>query len=189
MDGLELMATALAVSLDALAAAAATGAMLDDAKFTQALKVGVCFGLFQAVMPAIGLIAGQGLRSCLLVLDHWAAFGLLMITGSRMIWEELHSCPGDERPADPLNLSRLLVLGVATSIDALAVGVSLAVTGEYAVQHGLAIGMTTFVLSTLGVLMGGKLKGILHRKAGVTGGVILLIIGANILAEHLMKGI
>jgi putative Mn2+ efflux pump MntP len=188
MDGLELLATALAVSLDALAAAAATGAMLNGVKLRQALKVGACFGLFQAVMPAIGLMAGLGLRSCLLMLDHWAAFGLLIITGSRMIWEELRDCPEAECPANPIGMSRLLLLGLATSMDALAVGVSLAVSGEYAVQHGLVIGLTTFALCTPGVLLGAKLKGLLRHRAGVAGGVILIIIGLKILIEHLMEG-
>ena len=189
MDGVELMATALAVSLDALAASAATGALLNKAKLHQALKVGLCFGLFQAVMPAIGLMAGRGLRICLLMLDHWAAFGLLLITGWRMIWEEIKRCPDDECPADPLKWGRLLILGLATSMDALAVGVSLAVSGEYDVRHGLVIGLTTFVLCTLGVLLGGRLKRLLHRRAGVAGGAMLLLIGMKILIEHLIKGI
>ena len=189
MDGLELMATALAVSLDALAAAAAIGALLDKVKIRQALKVGVCFGLFQAVMPAIGLLTGRGLRYCLLLLDHWAAFGLLCITGMRMIWEEMKSCPEEECVADPVSWGRLLLLGAATSMDALAVGVSLAVTGEYAVQHGLVIGFTTFALCTPGVMVGAKLKRFLRRRAGVAGGVILLLIGIRILLEHLWKGI
>ena len=189
MDGLELMATALAVSLDALAAAAATGALLNGVKLSQALKVGACFGLFQAVMPAIGLMAGRGLRIFLLLLDHWAAFGLLIITGARMIWEELRVCPESECPANPLGLRRLLLLGLATSVDALAVGVSLAVTGEYNVSHGLVIGLTTFALCTPGVMLGTKLKSLLRRRAGMAGGIILILIGLMILIEHLVEGI
>ncbi len=188
MDGLELMATALAVSLDALAAAAATGALLNRAKLRQALKVGACFGLFQAVMPAIGLMTGRGLRICFLMLDHWAAFGLLMITGARMIWEELRCSPDAECPVHPLGLNRLLLLGLATSMDALAVGVSLAVSGEYNASHGLVIGFTTFALCTPGVMLGSKLKGLLRRRAGVVGGIILIMIGLKILIEHLMEG-
>lgn len=188
MDGLELMATALAVSLDALAAAAATGALLNGVKLKQALKVGVCFGLFQAVMPAIGLMAGRGLRTCLLMLDHWAAFGLLLITGARMIWEELRGCHDAECPANPLGLSRLLLLGLATSVDALAVGISLAVSGAYNVLQGLVIGLTTFALCTPGVMLGARLKDLLRRKAGVAGGMILILIGLKILIEHLTEG-
>ena len=169
--------------------AAATGALLSSARLRHALKVGLCFGLFQAVMPAIGRMAGRGLRACLLMLDHWAAFGLLLITGLRMIWEELKRCREDECPGDPLQCGRLLMLGLATSIDALAVGVSLAVSGGYDARHGLVIGMTTFVLCTLGVLLGGRLKHLLHRRAGVAGGLMLLMIGAKILIEHLIKGI
>jgi putative Mn2+ efflux pump MntP len=188
MDGLELMATALAVSLDALAAAAATGALLNGVKLKQALKVGVCFGLFQAVMPAIGLMAGRGLRTCLLMLDHWAAFGLLFITGARMIWEELRGCHDVECPVNPLGLSRLLLLGLATSVDALAVGISLAVSGAYNVSQGLVIGLTTFALCTPGVMLGARLKDLLRRKAGVAGGMILILIGLKILIEHLTEG-
>jgi putative Mn2+ efflux pump MntP len=184
---MELIATALAVSLDALAAAAATGALLHKAKLRQALKVGACFGLFQAVMPAIGLMTGRGLRTCLL-LDHWAAFGLLIITGARMIWEELRCSPDAECPVHPLGLSRLLLLGLATSMDALAVGVSLAVSGEYNVLHGLVIGLTTFALCTPGVKLGARLKGFLRRRAGVAGGIILILIGLKILIEHLTEG-
>lgn len=189
MDGLELMITALAVSLDALAAAAATGAMLPRPGIRNALKVGLCFGLFQALMPAIGLVAGRSLRFCLLALDHWAAFGLLFITGWRMIWDELQKCPEEDCLGDPMHFGRLLILGAATSMDALAVGVSLAVSGGYLVQHGLVIGLTTFAICTVGVLAGGKMKAILHRRAGIMGGVMLLLIGLKILIEHLIKGI
>ena len=189
MDGLELMVTALAVSLDALAAAAATGAMLSRPSLASALKVGLCFGVFQAVMPAIGLYAGLNLRSCLLALDHWAAFGLLFITGFRMIWEELKKCPEDTCPSDPMQFGRLLILGAATSMDALAVGVSLAVSGEYMAHHALVIGLTTFAICTAGFLAGAKMKEILHRRAGIVGGAMLLLIGCKILIEHLLKGI
>ena len=189
MGSLELMVTALAVSLDALAAAAATGAMLKKPSFLKALKVGLCFGLFQALMPAVGLMAGRSLRSCLLVLDHWAAFGLLLITGWRMIWDELKKDPENDCVGDPMHWGRLLVLGAATSMDALAVGVSLAVSGDYAMQHGLVIGLTTFALCTIGVLVGTKMKEVLSQKAGIVGGVMLLLIAIKILSEHLIKGI
>ncbi len=188
MDGLELMVTALAVSLDALAVAAATGAMLQRPGIKNALKVGLCFGLFQALMPAIGLWAGRGVRFCLLALDHWAAFGLLFITGSRMIWDELKKCPEEDCPGDPMHFGRLMMLGAATSMDALAVGVSLAVSGGYMVHHGLVIGLTTFFICTAGVLAGGKMKKLLHRRAGIAGGAMLLLIGLKILIEHLLKG-
>lgn len=189
MDGLELMITALAVSLDALAAAAATGAMLPRPNLASALKVGLCFGVFQALMPAIGLYAGLNLRAGLLALDHWASFGLLLITGWRMIWEEMKKCPEEKCTADPMHMGRLLILGAATSMDALAVGVSLAVSGGYLSHHALVIGLTTFVICTIGFLAGSKMKKILHQKAGAAGGIMLILIGFKILIEHLIKGI
>ncbi len=189
MDGVELMVTALAVSLDALAAAAATGAMLSRPNLSSALKVGLCFGVFQALMPAIGLFAGLNLRSCLLALDHFAAFGLLLITGLRMIWEEMKKRPEDACPGDPMHFGRLLILGAATSMDALAVGVSLAVSGGYMAYHALVIGMTTFAVCTAGFLAGTKMKKALRGRAGIIGGVMLILIGSKILIEHLLKGI
>ena len=185
----ELLLTALALSMDALAAAAATGALLDKVTVSQAIRVGAWFGLFQALMPVIGIIVGQGLHEYLLALEHWAAFGLLTFTGGRMIWEDIR--PGAEfsSEGDPLAVGRLLMLAVATSLDALAAGVSLAMTGGFETIHGLVIGCTTFSLCVPAVLMGEKLNRLMKRRAGLFSGTVLLLIGIKILLEHLIRGL
>ena len=154
------------------------------------MGVGACFGLFQALMPALGLAMGRGMRPSLMLLDHWAAFGLLLLVGGHMIWEEMH--PGPRLPqgaGSPLAPGRLLLLAVATSLDAWAVGVSLAMGGGYHACHGLFIGGVTFALCTPGVLLGKRLKGVWGHRAGLLGGGILLLMAVRILAEHLVRGI
>jgi putative Mn2+ efflux pump MntP len=185
----ELLLTALALSMDALAAAAATGALLEKVTVSQAVRVGAWFGLFQGLMPVIGIIAGQGLHECLLALEHWVAFGLLAAIGGRMIWEDIR--PGAEfsGEGDPLAVGRLFMLAVATSLDALAVGVSLAMTGGFEPTHGLVIGCTTFSLCVPAVLMGEKLNRLMKRRAGLFSGAVLFLIGVKILLEHLIWGI
>lgn len=183
------MLMALALSMDALAAAAATGALLTRVTVPQAVRVGAWFGLFQGLMPMVGIIAGQGLHAFLLTLEHWAAFGLLAVTGGRMIWEDIR--PGAEASSegDPLAFGRLLMLSVATSLDALAAGVSLAMTGGFGTCHGLVIGLTTFSLCVPAVLMGEKLGRLIKRRAGLFSGAVLVLMGLKILLEHLIRGI
>ena len=185
----ELLLTAVAVAMDALAAAVTIGAGFNRASLSQALKVGIYFGLFQAGMPALGLWAGQGLHQCIQLMDHWAAFGLMSIIGIRMIWEDIRPQAVSAIPGNPFAAGHLIMLALATSIDALAVGISLAMADGYSASSGLVIGLVTFLLCTLGTLLGKQLRRILKNRTGLAGGILLIGMGLKILLHHLLWGI
>lgn len=175
----------LAVSLaaDAFAVAISMGLSARKATFRDALRVGLFFGGFQALMPLLGYLAGSTVSAVIERYDHWIAFGLLAFIGGRMLWESVRGAEEAQPGLD--SLRKLLVLSVATSIDALAVGVSLAVLRENIWVNAAWIGCVTFALSTLGVVAGGRLGRRMQRFATVAGGVVLIAIGVKTLIEHL----
>ena len=177
-----LLAASLAA--DAFAVAISMGLSAQKASFRDAVRVGLFFGGFQALMPLLGYLAGSTVSAVIERYDHWIAFGLLAFIGGRMLWE---SARGTEEGGQPSlgALRKLLVLSIATSIDALAVGVSLAVLRENIWVNTAWIGCVTFALSTLGVLAGRRLGRRMQRCATVAGGLVLIFIGAKILIEHL----
>lgn len=185
MSGLTLMLIAIGVSADALAVALAKGLQLRHLRHRDALALAVTFGLFQGLMPLLGWLAGSGFRDAITGIDHWVAFGLLGLIGGRMIWEALH--PGDDEEAreNGIPLLELFVLGTATSIDALAVGISFAFLDVDITEAVIAIGATTFVLTLAGVYAGHRAGTRWRTVAEVVGGVILILIGTNILLDHL----
>jgi len=185
MSLITLIMTAFGLAMDATAVAITSGIIINNnLKLHHALKIGLAFGFFQGFMPLLGWLVGINFSDSITQYDHWVAFLVLGFIGVKMIYE---SFKDDEDKADfnPLNNKVLLLLAIATSIDALAVGVSfsfLKISLFYSVS---TIAIITFVTSSLGVLIG-KLSGeLLKRKAEVTGGFILTIIGAKILLEHL----
>ncbi len=141
------------------------------------------FGLFQALMPILGWLVGNTLHRIISGFDHWLAFGLLLIVGSRMIYESLR--PGTEKKLDPFNIYVLFILAIATSIDALAVGLSLSFLGTAIIRPAIIIGIVTFILSFFSLQVGNKIGHFLERKVEVVGGLILIGIGIKILVEHL----
>jgi len=143
------------------------------------------FAVFQAGMPAVGWAGGALLAERIAPFDHWIAFGLLSAIGGKMIVDALRRGP-DECPRNPLQLGALLVLSVATSIDALAVGVSLALLDAAILSAIAIIGVVTFGLSLAGVSLGRSCGDILHGKMEIIGGLILIGIGLHILVSHLM---
>lgn len=149
---------------------------------SEALKIGFFFGTFQAVMPIIGWLAGLGITDLVSNSDHWIAFGLLTIIGARMIYESVTS--ESKKIASSSSLKVLVMLSIATSIDALAVGLSLSFLEETILIPAIVIGVTTFSLSFLGSYIGKKL-GNYSERIGVLGGLILILIGVRILLEHL----
>ncbi|MDY4517716.1 MAG: manganese efflux pump MntP family protein [Candidatus Spyradocola sp.] len=177
-----LLAASLAA--DAFAVAISMGLSAQKASFRDAVRVGLFFGGFQALMPLLGYLAGSTVSAVIERYDHWIAFGLLAFIGGRMLWE---SARGTEEGGQPSlgALRKLLVLSIATSIDALAVGVSLAVLRENIWVNAAWVGCVTFALSTLGVLAGRRLGRRMQRCATVAGGLVLIFIGAKILIEHL----
>lgn len=181
MDLLSILLIGLSLSLDATAVAAACGAI--GVRLRTALRVAAFFGGFQCLMPVIGWLGGSGLSSIIAGFDHWVAFGLLLIVGGRMIYGSFRS--EHSKPIDANHLPVLLLLSLATSIDALAVGISLAFLKVLIFKPAVIIGLVTFILSLAGIYFGKIIGRIIHHKLELLGGVILLGIGIRILTEHL----
>ena len=176
----------IGLSMDAFAVSVARGmTMKKEELLRYALTLGFFFGIFQAVMPLIGWWAGSCFQEFIASIALWIAFGLLAIIGSNMIRESFR---GEEEACDDksLTLKTILILAVATSIDALAVGISFAFLQVHIWTAIVIIGLTTFVLSFLAVYLGNRLGNLLEKYAGILGGIILILIGTKILLEHLL---
>lgn len=184
LNFITILGIAVGLSMDALAVAIATGATLQQQRLRSALTMGVFFGGFQALMPLVGWLAGRSLEKYIQSFDHWIAFGLLIFIGGKMVWEAFQ-IEEEENKTCSLAFQTLLMLSVATSIDALAVGVTFAALGTAIAAPVVIIGCTTFLLSTAGVLLGNKVGHFFEGKVEVAGGVILILIGVKILVEHL----
>ena len=183
MNVIELLILAIGLSMDAFAVAVCKGLALRKVRPAQMALVGLWFGGFQALMPVIGYLIGVQFSSYITAIDHWIAFALLALIGSNMVKEALSK--EDEEADASLSFKKMLPLAVATSIDALAVGVSFAFLN---VQIGLAagfIGAVTFVLSAAGVKVGSLFGAKYKSRAELVGGVILILLGLKILLEHL----
>ncbi|MCL2057095.1 MAG: manganese efflux pump MntP family protein, partial [Oscillospiraceae bacterium] len=181
---LELFVIALALSMDAFAVSVCAGLAMGKAKLRQAAAVGLYFGGFQAAMPLIGYVAGSQISGITGEFSHWAAFGLLCFIGGKMIRE---SRAEDARVSGdaPVSPRKMLPLAVATSIDALAVGVSFALTDVRIIPAVSLIGAVTFFVSAAGVMFGGFFGAGHRAKAEFAGGAVLIIIGLKILLEGL----
>lgn len=182
----ELSLIAVGLSMDAFAVAVCKGLCMRKMRYGQAAVIALFFGGFQALMPSIGWLLGKQFESYITSIDHWIAFILLGIIGVNMIREALgkdeeEQCSVDER----LNIRELLMLAVATSIDALAVGITFAFLKVSIVPAVSFIGATTFVLSFAGVCIGKVFGAKYKNKAEFLGGAILILIGLKILLEHL----
>ncbi len=179
-----IILVAFALAMDSFSVSIANGLAAKTFKIGDAFKIGLFFGMFQAVMPLIGWLAGVYVSELISGFDHWIAFGLLAFIGCRMIYE---SVKAESREfLDSLGVGLLLTLSVATSIDALAVGLSFSFLRISIFAPVFVIGVVAFSLSFLGVYLGGKLGRFLQSKVEVLGGLILLVIGVRILVEHLM---
>lgn len=179
---IELCILAIALSMDAFAVSLGIGAK--QATFDQwlAIKVGLYFGFFQGFMPIVGYLAGIGLSSFIEVIDHWVAFVLLAVIGAKMVYESFGE-PVEEEISKITN-KVLLLLAIATSIDAMAAGFTLTLMGTTIVVSVIIIGITTFAFSYGGVLLGSHGGAYLESKAELLGGIILIGIGIKILIEH-----
>jgi putative Mn2+ efflux pump MntP len=184
MDFISLLLLAIALAMDAFSVSVTDGLVVKDFKITDAVKVGLFFGGFQFIMPCIGNFLASFAASYIESFDHWIAFVLLVFLGVRMIWEAIHG--EEEIPQNPLKISTLFLMAIATSIDALAAGVSLAAVSAPIIFSSAVIGIVSFVLSFCGMYAGRKFGDILGSKAEVIGGVILILIGTKTLLEHLL---
>ncbi len=184
MDFLSLFLLAVGLSMDAFAVSICKGLALKKIQFKHALIVGLWFGGFQALMPVIGYFLGAQFKDAIASYDHWIAFGLLILIGGNMIREAVFD--KDEPETDSaLSFRSMLVLAVATSIDALAVGVTFAFLDVNIWTSVALIGVTTCILSMLGVKVGSVFGAKYEKKAEFIGGVILILLGVKILLEHL----
>lgn len=179
-----ILLIAVGLSMDAFAVSVVTGSIYRELKVRHALRMALFFGAFQAVMPIIGFLAGLSLKGFISAYDHWIAFGLLVFVGGKMIYESL-KMEAAEKNLDPSNLLVLLALSVATSIDALAIGITLSVLTTSILGTAAMIGLVTFVLSYAGILIGKRFGHFFESKIEIIGGLILIAIGAKILIEHL----
>ena len=188
MGFLELFLLAIGVSMDAFAVSICKGLAMQKAELKGMVTVGAWFGGFQALMPTIGFFLGTLFAAAIEAIDHWVAFVLLALIGVNMLKEALdkgEECGCEEQNAD-LSVKTMFVMAVATSIDALAVGISLAMAGGVNIWLSvLLIGLTTFTTSAVGVKIGSVFGGAFEKKAEMAGGAILLLLGTKILLEHL----
>jgi len=184
----ELFLLAVGVSMDAFAVSICKGLAMQKATLKAGLTCGLWFGGFQALMPTIGFFLGTLFAEAIQAVDHWVAFVLLGIIGINMLKEALEkkdACCCDEHNAD-LSVKTMFLMAVATSIDALAVGISLAMAGSVNIWvAALFIGICTFGFSAAGVKIGNVFGSRFEKKAQVAGGVILIVLGLKILLEHL----
>jgi putative Mn2+ efflux pump MntP len=174
---------ALSLAMDSFSVAITTGLSNEQVDVTAALKVGGLFGAVQAIMPVIGWFVGVSIIDYIAAFDHWVAFGLLCVIGCRMIYESVHAASW--KLITSLRMGVLLMLAVATSIDALAVGLSWSFLQIPILIPALTTGIITFSLSFIGVYVGKKFGQYVHNRIAVIGGLILIAIGVNILLEHL----
>ena len=187
MGFFELFLLGVGLSMDAFAVSVCKGLAMKKATLKSQMTCGLWFGGFQALMPLIGFFLGAMFADAIKSFDHWIAFGLLALIGANMLKEALEKeCDcGEEHDAD-MSVKTMFVLAVATSIDALAVGVSLAMAGDVNIWAAVAlIGVTTCGLSALGVKIGNIFGSRYEKKAEFAGGVILILLGLKILLEHL----
>jgi len=185
MDAITLLGLALALAMDAFAVALGTGTVLAKLTGRHLFRLGFHFGLFQALMPVIGWLAGQTVVQWIASWDHWIAFVLLAIIGGRMIYEAFSD---EERPdgRDPTRGLHMVMLSIATSIDALAVGFSLSVIGVSIWLPALVIGLVAGALTLVGMLIGRRISDRWGPRVEVFGGIVLIGIGIRILIEHLL---
>ena len=184
MDLFTIMLIAIGLAMDAFAVSIASGISVKSQKRKNALIIATFFGAFQIFMPVVGWLAGIGLEELIKGIDHWIAFTLLVFIGSRMIYDSAKR--ENLKRESSLRIHALLTLSVATSIDALMVGLSFAFIQTAILTPILIIGLVTFLLSFIGFYFGNVIGQILGNKIKVIGGVILIGIGLKILLEHLI---
>lgn len=186
-----LFLLALSVSMDAFAVSMCKGLAIKKAGLRQCLTCGLWFGGFQALMPLAGYFLGTLFAAAIEAFDHWVAFGLLAVIGINMLKEAFEKGCDCENQNDDMSFKTMFIMAIATSIDALAVGISLAMTGVPVQGEGnifftvILIGLTTGLFSGMGVKIGNIFGSRYEKKAQVAGGVILILLGIKILLEHL----
>lgn len=184
LDIFSLIFLSVALAMDAFSVAVTDGMLVKDMRICDSVKIGLFFGGFQFLMPCIGNFISSFASAYIASFDHWIAFILLTFLGTRMIIE---SRGVHEIPKNPLKFTTLLLMAIATSIDALAAGVSLAAVNSPIIFSSAIIGITAFIFSFCGTFIGRRFGDFLGSKAETAGGVILILIGVKTLIEHLLN--
>lgn len=184
----EFLLLGVGLAMDAFAVSICKGLAMRKVNKKQAVIIALFFGGFQAIMPVIGWLLCKGFQTYIEAFDHWIAFALLAFIGMKMIIETLSEKEEDivvEKMDPPLDMKEMFMLAIATSIDALAVGISLAALDRPIVESAAIIGVVTFVISIIGVYIGNFFGNRYKKRAELTGGIILVLIGVKILCEHM----
>ena len=189
MGIVELLLTAIALSMDAFAVSVCKGLGMRRMRYDQALVISLYFGVFQALMPLIGWLLGTSFSRYIQAFDHWIAFVLLAFLGGKMLWDVFHEKEDGEQESAERRLDHreLFMLAIATSIDALAVGIAFACLDVNIWSSISIIGVTTLGISFAGVWIGNRFGNRFQKKAEIAGGLVLILIGVKILAEHLIE--
>ena len=187
MKIIHILLVALGLSMDAFSVSVTSGVQIKAVKYRHAFLIALVFGVFQALMPLLGAALGIGLLGFLSSFDHWLAFAILSFIGGKMIYESRFLKENEKKSMNPLDPRVLLLLAVATSIDALAVGFTITLISQNIFQTAAIIGLVTFLLCFAGVIIGDRFGHFFESKIEILGGLMLIAVGLKILVEHLMK--
>jgi manganese efflux pump family protein len=187
MSFLAIIFVAVALAMDAFAVSIASGITIRNLKVHHALTIAAWFGFFQSLMPFLGWLGGVTLKSYVTGFDHWVIWGLLCFVGGKMIYEVTVIERAEEK-TNPLDIDVLFFLSIATSLDAVAAGISFALMSVSIATPALTIGVITFAMCFCGVLIGKKFGHFFEKKIEVVGGLILIVLGFKILISHLLGG-
>ena len=185
MNLVTIFLVAVGLGVDAFSVAIGIGATNDKKSWNPVLRLAVAFGLFQFIMPIIGWLAGLTVVEIIASFDHWIAFALLALIGGKMIWEGFEE-ESDEEKADQTRGWPLLMLSIATSIDALAVGFSFSILKNKILLPAVIIGIVCFLMTVMGMMFGKVLGKIFGKKVEIFGGIVLISIGIKIIFDHLV---
>lgn len=183
MNVVNVLFIAVGLAMDAFAVSICSGVIIKKRKFKHALRFGLMFGGFQALMPILGWSAGVSFQSYVAAIDHWIVFGLLFFIGFKMI-KDSFAIEEKENTASDLSWMVLFCLAIATSIDALAVGLGFAFLEVRIIYPSVIIGLTAFLFSFAGVYIGSKIGNLFEKRIEIMGGLVLIGIGVKILLEH-----
>ena len=187
MSFITIILLAIALAMDAFAVSIASGIAIKDLRIKHSFIIASWFGIFQAVMPLLGWLGGSRLQRFISHIDHWIVFGMLLIIGSKMIYEAFQ-IEAVENRSDPMDIAVLFTLSIATSIDAFAAGVSFALLHTGVVSPIIIIGIITFIMSFTGVWIGNRGTHFFEKKMEVAAGVVLIAIGLKVLISHIISG-
>ena len=180
----EILLISIGLAMDAFAVSICKGVAIKNLTLKKIMVVGIYFGTFQAIMPTIGYLFGTSFQEFVTKIDHWIAFGLLVFIGANMLKDAFSK--NEEGIDDNINFKTMIILAIATSIDALAVGITFAFLNVNVIFANITIGIVAFLISIIGVKIGNKFGNKYENKAECIGGIILILIGVKILLEHLV---